>query len=69
MYVLLIVLILYVIKPTFIFKPNGKLREFGFGVDSEGYKKTVLNVHIILFGLISVLFVYTRKGDMKMRIV
>jgi hypothetical protein len=28
-------------KPTLFFKPNGKPRQYGIGVDDEGYKKTL----------------------------
>ena len=37
----LIVIALFVIKPTIAFTPNGKVRQYGVGVDSDGYKKTL----------------------------
>ena len=38
---ILFILAIYMIKPSLIFKPNGKPREYGFGYDNEGYKKTL----------------------------
>lgn len=40
-YLIGIVAILYMIKPSIFFKPNGKTRTYGVGVDDEGYKKTL----------------------------
>jgi len=40
-YIICLVVVLYVMKPTLFFKPNGKPRQYGIGVDDEGYKKTL----------------------------
>ena len=47
---------IYIIKPNIIFKPNGKLREYGLGYDSEGYRKTLYSMQTII--LVLVLGVY-----------
>jgi hypothetical protein len=47
-YVILLILIIYILKPNIIFKPNGKLREYGLGYDDEGYKKTLYTLHFII---------------------
>jgi hypothetical protein len=45
------ILFIYAIKPRFMFKNNGEPREWGVGLDSKGYKKTLLDIHwgIIVF--------------------
>lgn len=40
-YVILIILLLYILKLPIFFKPNGKLREYGIGLDNEGFSKTL----------------------------
>ena len=48
-----LILALFILKPNVIFKPNGKPREHGFGLDSEGYKKTLYTVHlVVIFGAV-----------------
>jgi hypothetical protein len=51
-----IIIIIYIIKPNILFKPNGKLRDYGVGYDNEGYKKTLYSFHYVI--LIIVLFLY-----------
>ena len=46
----------FYLKPLFLFKSNGKLREYGVGKDSEGYTKTLFN-----FLTVSVFFVFVCK--------
>jgi hypothetical protein len=60
-YVFGIIIIIYIVKPNIIFKPNGKLRDYGIGYDSEGYKKTLYSFHFVI--LIVVLFVYLLMED------
>lgn len=40
-YLILITILLYIYKPPIFFKPNGETREYGFGYDNYGYKKTL----------------------------
>lgn len=56
-----IILIIYIVKPNIIFKPNGKLRDYGVGYDNEGYKKTLYSFHFVI--LIVVLFLYLLMED------
>lgn len=51
-----IIILIYIIKPNLLFKPNGKLRMYGLGYDNEGYKKTLYSFHFII--LLIVLFLY-----------
>lgn len=44
----LLIVFVFQIQPSFLFKPNEKPREYGFGIDSEGYKKTILNLHFFI---------------------
>lgn len=53
------ILMLYFFKPSILFKPNGKPRQYGVGYDEEGYKKTLYTFQfsiIILVVLIYYLF-------------
>ncbi len=52
--IILFILLLFIVKPNFIFKPNGKIREYGVGYDCEKHKRTLFNIHflIILFAVI-----------------
>ena len=56
-----IIIIIYIVKPNILFKPNGKLRDHGLGYDSEGYKKTLYPFHFVI--LIIVLFLYLLMED------
>lgn len=47
-YTILFVIFLFTIKPNLIFKPNGQPRIFGLGFDTDGYKKTLFNVQVII---------------------
>jgi hypothetical protein len=57
-YLLGIILIFYMIKPSISFKPSGQLREYGFGYDSDGYKKTLYTMHNIIILLTVLLYIY-----------
>lgn len=58
----LIIISLFYFKPNILFKPNGKPREYGFGIDSEGYKKTFFTLHfIILVIAVIIYFKYTQR--------
>jgi hypothetical protein len=50
------ILVLYTVKPRFMFKNNGQPREWGVGLDSNGYKKTLLDIHsgIIVFSILCI---------------
>lgn len=54
-YVVLFILFIYWLKPNVLFKPNGKPREYGFGIDNEGYKKTLYNLHFIIILIIIII--------------
>lgn len=45
---IIFIVLLYVIKPSIAFKPNGASRCYGLGYDLEGYKKTLFNVQTIV---------------------
>ena len=42
-FVMSFVVVMYLTKPTFMFKNNGKTREWGVGLDENGHKKTLLD--------------------------
>ncbi len=53
-FLLMAIVIIYIVKPNILFKPNGKPRDYGIGKDSEGYKKTLYTFQfsIIILALI-----------------
>lgn len=57
-YLLGTILILYLVKPSISFKPNGQLRNYGFGYDSDGYKKTLYTMHNLIILLSVILYIY-----------
>lgn len=54
----LLIVFTFQIQPTFLFKPNEKPREYGFGIDSEGYKKTILNLHFFIICASVIIYKY-----------
>jgi hypothetical protein len=55
-YVSIFIYIMYYTKPHVMFKPNGKIREFGLGIDYEGYKKTLYNLQFIILVLTIIIY-------------
>lgn len=48
--IIVIILILYFVKPSFMFKANGQTRHYGVGYDSNDYKKTLYTMqNVIIF--------------------
>lgn len=57
LYLILLILVIYLSKPPILFKPNGKLREYGIGTDSDGYKKTLYSFqYVIILSVLLVVF-------------
>ena len=56
LYTIGIILVIFLLKPSIFFKPNGLPRQYGIGYDFEGYKKTLFNFQFCI--IIIVLFVY-----------
>lgn len=56
-YLLGSILIVYMLKPSISFKPNGQLRNYGFGYDSDGYKKTLYTMHNIIILIAVILYI------------
>jgi len=57
-YLVLIIITLFFMKPSISFKPNGQLREYGVGYDSQGYRKTFYTFQILIIVLTIILTVY-----------
>lgn len=57
-YLLGIIILLYMLKPSILFKPNGKPRSYGVGYDEEGYKKTLYTFQFSIIIIIIVLVLY-----------
>jgi hypothetical protein len=60
-YLVGIIILLYIMKPSLSFKPSGQLREYGFGYDSNGYKKTLYTMQNITILITVILYVYIQK--------
>lgn len=60
-YVICIIILTYILKPSILFKPNGQLRNYGFGYDTDGYKKTLFTMPIIIiFSIILITYLYRK---------
>lgn len=57
-YLLGIIILLYMLKPPILFKPNGKPRNYGVGYDEDGYKKTLYTFQFSIIIIIIILFLY-----------
>jgi hypothetical protein len=55
-YLLGVIIILYIVKPNILFKPNGKPRVYGIGHDDQGYKKTLYTFQFMI--IIIALLIY-----------
>lgn len=60
-YILLIVSLFY-FKPTMVFRPDGKPREYGFGIDSGNQKRTLFNLHFIILIIAVILYFQYTSG-------
>lgn len=47
-YMIAIIILIYIIKPSFFFTPNGSMRSYGLGSDSDGYNKSLYSFHYFL---------------------
>lgn len=59
-YLIGIIIIFYIVKPNISFKPNGQLRNYGFGYDSDGYTKTLYTFQNIIIFIVVFLFIYIK---------
>jgi hypothetical protein len=57
-YVIGIIIILYILKPNAIFKPSGEHREYGFGYDRDGYKRSIYSMHFVILLIVIVIYVF-----------
>lgn len=48
LFIIFSIILYYVLKPSITFKPTHKLREYGFGYDSEGYRKTLFTMYNVI---------------------
>ncbi|NDC95006.1 hypothetical protein EBZ38_04195 [bacterium] len=48
LYIACLVSIVFLIKPSLAFKPNGTHREYGLGVDKEGYKRSIYTMPVFV---------------------
>jgi hypothetical protein len=59
-YLISAIIFFYIVKPSISFKPNGQLRNYGFGVDTDGYKKTLYTMQNIVILITILLFVFIK---------
>ena len=53
-----IIIVLYSMKPSILFKPNGKPRIYGVGYDEEGYKKTLYTFQFAITIIVVLLILF-----------
>lgn len=58
LYLICIIVMLYIIKPNILFKPNGKIREYGFNYSTDGFKRTLFTMHTIVIMSVILLYIY-----------
>lgn len=51
------IIIIYIMKPSMLFKPNGKPRLYGIGYDDEGYKRTLYTMQFAIIVIVALLCV------------
>lgn len=56
-YLIIFILLIYILKVPIFFKPNGKAREYGIGLDNEGFSKTLYTFQFVI--IIIALFIVT----------
>ncbi len=49
------IFLLYTFKPSIIFKPNGNVRNHGFGYDEDNHKKTLYTFHFVIIIIVFLL--------------
>ena len=62
-YVIGAILLLYILKPILLFKPNGKPRLYGLGYDEEGYKKTLYTFQFVIIIIVLVVTLYIKNQN------
>lgn len=60
-YVICLVVIVYLIKPSMAFKPNGQHREYGVGTDSTGYKRSIYTMPMFVVVIVILVHRFTRE--------
>lgn len=60
-YLIGIILVIYIFKPSIFFKPNGKIRLYGLGSDDEGYKKTLYTFQFAILIIVLILYISIKK--------
>lgn len=55
------ILVIYLLKPNILFKPNGKTRSYGLGYDDEGYKKTLYTFQFYIIIIVLILYNFIKK--------
>jgi hypothetical protein len=53
------IILMYIVKPSILFKPNGKPRIYGIGYDDEGYKKTLYNMQFAILIIVVLIYIFS----------
>jgi hypothetical protein len=53
-----ILISIYIIKPNILFKPNGKVRDYGVGYDYDGYRKSLYSMQTLIIILAVIIYLY-----------
>lgn len=57
-YLIAVITLLFIIKPNICFKQDNTLREYGFGYDKDGNKKTLYTTQILIIFITILLYVF-----------
>lgn len=60
-YLICIIILFYLIKPSISFKPSGQLRNYGIGVDTDGYKKTLFTMQNTIIFITIIIYINTKS--------
>ena len=57
-YLIGVIVLVYLIKPSLFFKSNNQLREYGIGIDNDGYKRTLYTFQFFIIITAIILYYY-----------
>ena len=57
-YICAFIIIIYIIKPSIVFKEDNTLRDYGVGYDETGHKKSLYNLQFIIIIVALILSIF-----------
>jgi hypothetical protein len=53
-----LIVVVFIFKPKFIFKPDGEPRQYGFGYDDTGFKRTLYTPQLVVLILALIVWLF-----------